>query len=140
MFLKILKISSLILKISIIFILLCLIASILYAFYGLSADFDRNFPNGKGIYFFTEFTGLIIPHLLFFFVGCFWIILLAPIATAIYGAVSKNENYQEKYPLIAFIPILILWIFYFLIYVLDYGISFFYFYGGYDRLRSVDFF
>ncbi len=135
-----LKLSKLIFKIFIIFLLLCLIIFVLYAFYELSADFDRNFPNGKGIYFFTEFAGLIIPHLLFFFIGCFWIMLLAPIVTALYGAVSKNENYREKYPFIAFIPILILWIFYFIIYVLDYGISFFYFHGGYDRLRSVDFF
>ena len=122
------------------FIIFALSIFVILSTFGSYKSMANPHPDTKGIYFFTELAGLIIPHLTFFLVSYFWAILFAPIATSLYGVISKNENYQEKYPFIAFIPILILWLFFFVIYVLDYGISFFYFHGGYDTLRDIDFF
>ncbi|EPD7134349.1 hypothetical protein ACSDYA_001907, partial [Campylobacter upsaliensis] len=89
-------------------------------------EFDKNFPNGKGIVFFTQIAGLLIPHFVFFLASFFWIIL-----------VKKITKDFVKFSFISFIPIFIFWTFYFIIYVLDYSVPFFYF-GQYQTLRSID--
>lgn len=123
-----LKISTSICKIFVILSLLCLIFFVLSLFNMIMIEFDKNFPNGKGIVFFTQITGLLIPHFVFFLASFFWIIL-----------VKKITKDFVKFSLISFIPIFIFWTFYFIIYVLDYSVPFFYF-GQYQTLRSIDFF
>ncbi|EAH4720790.1 hypothetical protein BXA09_06915 [Campylobacter upsaliensis] len=111
----------------ILFFFVIFILSIFLVFFGVGG-----IPQHKGITFFAELAGLIIPHLTFFLVSYFWGILFAPL-------ICEFFNMKKNYQTIAFIPIFTLWIFYFVIYVLDYGISFFYANGGYETLRKIDF-
>lgn len=129
MFLKILTSSF---KVFIILFLLFSLIFILYISQQMNSQFQKEFPHGVGIEFFTGLSGLLIPHFIFFTVSFFWLLFAEKF-------VKKLVKDSVKYSMISFIPIFIFWSLFFIVYVLDCSIPWFYFGDKwhYQPLRAV---